>query len=489
MRTRQKWRLIVPLLGGLVLTAATLATMSWTEPPRFDGAGYATLGRSLAEGRGYRVVSDPAAPLHAHFPPAYPASLALIWTLVGTGNRAEFTTLAHLAALGCMIGGVVAVGWWWGTVEPRGVATCLTLALAINWSWVRTGGLIRSEPLAILLGGLTLLLARKKRGWVGLMILSLLLGVGVLTRQVAACWGIAVAVDLAVRSGWRAALGLLVGIGLMVAPWVGWQVWVGSGSQTGLFRLGDLPDLVASQILFYARRIPDLIFGPFVEVATVFGRSAWLARLATVGAALGSAVVVLGWTRSVREERHRLGGLIPLATLPLLLVWPFTEAGRFLVPLVPFLLMGAVEGGGLVLARVGVARPRLWASRLLLVGTIPYAGYAVAANRPQAERRLQSNFDAGCAWIAAQRDPAGPVMARHAVDVAWLTGRLAIAIPEGGPAAIAAGVKHHHVAWLIIDDDRYARSPANPLHAFVATDPHLRPAWEQGSTTIYRFAP
>ncbi len=91
----------------------------------------------------------------------------------------------------------------------------------------------------------------------------------------------------------------------------------------------------ATQALFYARRIPDAIAGPFVEVATVFARSPWLGGVATLGAVAVSLVVVVGWVRLVRSPRRRLGGLIPLTTLPLLLVWPFTEAGRFLIPLFP----------------------------------------------------------------------------------------------------------------------------------------------------------
>ncbi len=472
------------------IIGATVATLSWTEPPRFDGAGYATLGRALAEGRGYRVISLVGSPLHAHFPPAYPTALALVWLLVGTADQARFTILAHALSVGLMALGVWSVGRWWRWTEPRGVATCLTLALAVNWTWARTGGLIRSEPLAIALGGLSLLVARRvarsDRLTLGLIGLSLLLGLGVLTRQVAACWSLAVAVDLGLRRGWRAAGGLLVGIGLVVAPWVGWQVWVGSGTQSGLFQVGDLPRIVASQTVFYARRIPDVIVGPFVEVATVFGRSAWLGRVATVGAVAVACLVVLGWVRSGMSQRRRLGGLIPLLTLPLLLVWPFTEAGRFLVPLVPFVLMGAVEGGASLLGRLGVPRAKLWASRLVLAGSIPYAAYAVVSNRAGAERQLQRDFDAGCAWIASQTEPAGPVMAQHAVDVAWMTGRLGVAIPDGGMAEIVATIRRDHVAFFIIDDHRFARSPDNPLRALVNGSVRVEPVWRAGSTAVYR---
>ena len=314
--------------------------------------------------------------------------------------------------------------------------------------------------------------------------LALLLGVGVLNRQVTACWVAAVAVDLALRRRWIAAGGLVVAVGLVVAPWVAWQAWAGSSTQTGLFRGSGMASLVAEQALFYARRIPDAIAGPFVEVATVFSRSSRFGTLATVAAVGATAVVVLGWVRLVKNPRRRLGGLIPLVTLPLLLVWPFTEAGRFLIPLVPFVLLGATEGGAIALRRLGVGRARTWASRLVLAASIPYSAYAVVAQRAAAERRVQHDFDAACAWLGTQPSPPGPIMARHPADVAWLTGRPAVGIPEGGSTAIVTAIERHRVAYLLVDADRYARSEANPLAAFVAGSGRARLVRGQGGTTL-----
>ena len=106
-----------------------------------------------------------------------------------------------------------------------------------------------------------------------------------------------------------------------------------------------------------------------------------------------------------------------------------------------------------------------------------------------AERRIQAGFDAACAWIAAQPAPNGPVMARHPADVAWLTGRPAVGIPDGGPAAIAAEVDRRRVAFLLVDDGRYARSPDNPLRAFIALPGRARKAWDDRSgVAIYAVA-
>ena len=94
--------------------------------------------------------------------------------------------------------------------------------------------------------------------------------------------------------------------------------------------------------LFYVRRLIDQVVGPVVEVATVFRPR--FAIAATIVAAIACAVIVMGWVRLARRRRSRAAGLVPIFTLALLLAWPFTEAGRFLVPLIPFLIAGLAEG-------------------------------------------------------------------------------------------------------------------------------------------------
>ena len=473
--------------GAVSAAAAILLTMSWSEPPRYDGAGYATLGRSLAVGRGYREIHRPDAPRHTHFPPGYPGVLAVAWRMVGTSHVDQFTRVAHGLSLLGIVAGVWGTGRWWAATGSRAVALALTLALAANWTWTRTGGVIRSEPLAIALGALILVRARAGAGWLSL---GVLLGVGVLTRQVFACWAVAVAIDLGRRRGLGAAIRLMGVVAGVVAPWVAWQAWVGSGSQTGLFRGAGLLRLVAAQGLFYARRLPDAIAGPFVEFATIFGRSGRVGWVATTLAVLASGLIVAGWVRLAGSPRRRLGGLIPLATMPILLAWPFTEAGRFLVPLVPFALMGAVEGLGSCFGAARVRRPRTWASRLVLAASIPYPLYAMVARRAEAERRTQRDFDAACARVAARAEPPGAVMARHPADAAWLTGRLAVPIPDGDPAEIGAAIRRDRVVFLIVDTDRYAASPDNPLAAYAAgLDPASAVGGEGGPVTVYRVSP
>lgn len=476
----------------LVAACSVGASTRPAAPPRFDGAGYAMLATALASGQGYRSTGHPDAPPHAHFPPGYPLALAALWR--GTGVSTE---AAHWFSAACTVGAVLALARWLRGLYPARVAVPLGLALAVNWSWGRIGGAIQSEPLYLLLSGLALLLAsaaRRRGGPTAGALLGLVLGAAVLTRHVGACLVLAVAIDLALRRRWLAVLTALASAAAVVAPWVAWQARVGQGTQAQLFPAGGLGPLVAGQALFYLRRIPDLVLGPFVEVATVFGRSAAVAGAATAFAAAATALVLAGWLVLVRDPRRRLAGLVPLATLPVLLGWPFTEAGRFLVPLLPFVLAGLVDGlawaGRRLFGRTRTRRPLAW---LVVLASLPYAAYAIATDRAGAQERTHAAFDAACRWLAAEADRPGPVLARHPADVSWLTGRPSLAPESDDPAAVAALVRRHGVAYLLLDADRYANAPPGPLAAYLAAAAatgEARLAWsDPRGASVYTLDP
>ncbi|HWE37400.1 MAG TPA: hypothetical protein VG406_12600, partial [Isosphaeraceae bacterium] len=328
-------------LVGLVAAAAIGWGTGFREPPRFDGAGYAVLGWSLATGQGYRALDHPDRPRHAHFPPGYPIALAALWAVTGRSVVA-----AHLFSWACTTAAVVLAWRWFRALYPRRIALALGLALAINWTWVRFGGEIRSEPLYLLLGQLAVWLA----WWGARRGLGVVLGAATLTRHVGIALALAIGIDLGLRGRRRSAATMGLVVAAILAPWAFWMARVGQGTQVGLVPGEGLPRVLAENAWFYTRRLPDQVTGPLVEVATVF-RPGW-ARPAGAWAVAASALIVAGWVAAARSKRRRLAALVPATTLPLLLAWPFTEAGRFLVPLVPFVLVGALEGLGCLLRLV-----------------------------------------------------------------------------------------------------------------------------------------
>ena len=452
-----------PALAAIISLICTLASSNLNAPPRYDGAGYAVLATSIIEGQGYRAIDQPDRPRHAHFPPGYPATLAAAWTLIGPSDR-----VAHGVSMACTTLAVWLFATWFARIERPRVAAPLALALAFNWSWVRIGGSIQSEPLFLLFSALAIHAAQglahaHRRSRLRTLGLGILLAACMLTRHVGVCLALAIVVDLVWRGRRVEAIGVGATATLLVLPWIAWQMQVGRDSQARLLTGDNLPALVVLQALFYARRIPDHLTGPFIEVATVFGRSRALAALATLGAITTTSLVLFGLIRTVRTPRRRLAGLIPLATLALLLAWPFTEAGRFLVPLVPFLLAGAVEG----LARVGpMGRAR--AGWMLLALAVPYTVYSALPSRVIARERTHADFDDACRWLAGREQrPDSLVLTRHPGEVFRQTKLQALAPPDD-PEAIARLAESRGLVYLMVDDERFANAPASPLGRYIA---------------------
>lgn len=482
--------------GSLWVGAVLIALVSGTAiglqtrfdaPPRYDGAGYAVLATALLEGRGYRAIDHPDAPRHVHFPPGYPGFLALVWAASGASNRA-----AHLASTACAVGATLAAWLWFRRMYSPLAALALGLALALNWVWSRTGGGIQSEPLFMLLGQLAILAAtaRVPRQWpLRGVWLGLLLGAALLTRHVALGLIAAIVIDQATRGGGRSAALAAGVVGLMAAPWVVWVVSFGGagGSQAELLTQGGRGVFggLVDQVVFYAERLPDQLTGPFVEVATVFGRSP-VARAGALGwATVGSALIIVGWFVALGNPRRRLAGLVALTTLALLLVWPYTEAGRFLIPLIPCLLVGAVEGLAWVARRVGAPwtprRRRTIAAVLTLCAGLPYSGYALATAERRARAEEQPAFDSACLWIKNRAERLGPILTRHPGEVFSQTGRRALEVPtaerpgavDADPAAVERLIEHYGAAYLLVDESRYANAAPSPLERFVETRPDL----------------
>ena len=149
------------------------------------------------------------------------------------------------------------------------------------------------------------------------------------------------------------------------------------------------------------------------------------------------------------------------------------EAGRFLIPLVPFLLVGLTEGLAGTMGRIGIQRSRSWASALILGISLPYSTYAILNGRAEAQRRLHADFDAACQWISLHSARPGPVLTRHPGEVYWQTGRPAVEPDSVDPEAVHELIDHLAVVYLLIDENRYANAAVSPLEHYVERFPRL----------------
>jgi hypothetical protein len=470
-QTRGRFALTLGSILLLVITAAASIGLNTdlSAPPRFDGAGYAVLGEALASGRGYREINEPDAPQHDHFPPGYPAALAIIWRFTGRSVVA-----AHLLSVVCTVAAVLLAWKWFRTLYSPAVALVLALALAVNWTWGRIGGSIQSEPLFMLWELLAVLAARRAGRCNDLgagISLGVTLAACILIRHVGVCFAAAALLDLGLRRRWTALLAGGLTSGVLVLPWVVWLAIVDRHTQIALFTHERLAFRIAGQLIFYFQRLPDQITGPFVEVGTLSHRPAVLILVANLWALALTGAMVWGWARALKSPRRRLAGMIAFTTLALLLFWPFTEAGRFLIPLVPFLLVGLTESIAKAASWRDIRRARLVAVTLVVAASVPYAAYSVVTGRAQAQRLTHADVDGACRWILRQPERPGPILTRHPGEVFWQTGRLAVEPGAADPDAIGGLIDRLGIAYLIIDENRYMNEASNPLQHYVERFP------------------
>jgi hypothetical protein len=94
------------------------------------------------------------------------------------------------------------------------------------------------------------------------------------------------------------------------------------------------------------------------------------------------------------------------------------------------------------------------------------------------------------------------VLTRHPGEVFWQTGRQALEVAtserpgdaDADADAIARMIDADHVAYLLIDQERYANAPPSPLARFVTRYPErARAVWrretDRSAVTIYEVEP
>lgn len=368
-------------LLGLLLLSATRGV--WTLDP--DAAAYVSLGRSMATGEGYLLFGEP----HAKYPPGLPGLLALL--IRGAGPEAY--QLFHAALVLCVLAAAVLASrlarrLGLGPIGAFvvGAGTGLSLSM-FDLSVVY----LRTEPLftALSLGALLACLRSQSTdgGWRHALLAGLLTAAALATRL--AGLGLLILPTLAllrpVGRGVRARSTLVLVIaGAFLAAWFdhGREVraqLVAASDYTDEFLVAEPRDLTKTVRLDnppldaagLARRVGGNARVFAGACAVLLSNVDKAANQLPVGVLLASLValglLVLMSPARARElvsargstpdpgresELHaaRLSaGFYALASIGLLLVWPFNQQERFYAPLLPLFLVAAGEGLGFAL--------------------------------------------------------------------------------------------------------------------------------------------
>lgn len=389
-----------------------------------DDSMYVILARSLATGQGYRFLNIPGLPAGTHFPPGYPALLALVSfvapsfpdsVVVFKALNAAFLAVASVG-VALLLRRRLDVGAGWGAAA--GLATAVSIPL------LTLGSMVLSEPfflalVLVLLPALEKLVdepATARRS----LVLGACIGACALVRTHGVVLLPAVLVALAAHRRWRD--GALVA-GAAIAVMLPWQLWVAqhagalpapllgmydSYAAWWLRGLRDMgPVMIASTL---ARTVPETA-GMLAQLfSPVRGTTAHAVTLASLGALIAAGCVV-SWRR-VPVTLVFLTGY-----LAIVLVWPFPTA-RFVWAVWPLLLALVLLGARAALRRNEWPMPLRAALAFGFVWvTVGYAAYELRGVRgawwSSIARASTERLAPTVRWVASHTAPGDIVAAEN----------------------------------------------------------------------------
>jgi hypothetical protein len=356
-------------LAGILVGAGLLYYLA-LKPDRLgeyhDDSVYVTTAKALADGLGYRIISLPNEPLQTKYPPLHPLLLSLVWRI-----NPEFpANIVWMMSLSCICAiGFLALTYYYLTrsgYASEWQALVVVGLTAVNLRTIILATSTASEMLYSLIAVAVLYLAerneRAERKWAGDLVVGTVIGLGFLARIAGISLLIALGIYFAIRRRWSRGV-LVLGVGEAFV--FGWLLWcyVNSGEPQGSYSayytsyLGDIlaagadaraatGDSVVTILLKVIARnslglivlsIPVLCSGLNGLGLWRFEGQVWFA-ITILLLFFVLIVIAVGFARASRKRFGFLHSYI-VSYLALFVIWPYSTYDRFLVPILPFLLL------------------------------------------------------------------------------------------------------------------------------------------------------
>ena len=211
------------LVGAVVLAVGVALVDGLPVGVTNDDGMYVILAKSLATGQGYRWLNLPGTPAATHFPPGYPAVLALLWT-VAPSFPANVVLFKLANALFMAVAAAATFSLSRNRLELSGpAAAALTLGATLGIPMLTLSTIVMSEALFLAFLVPTLLVAERlceDRGRLGdVFALACLAALATLVRSHGVALVAAIVLVFALRRRYREAA-LVVGVVIAVlGPW------------------------------------------------------------------------------------------------------------------------------------------------------------------------------------------------------------------------------------------------------------------------------
>ena len=382
------WRVALACVGVLALATGIAIVDELPVGVVADDSFYVILARALASGEGYRYLNVPGHPAGTHFPPGYPALLALLSFVVPAFPasvvafkmlNAAFLAIASVC-VALLLRSRAGLGAAWSIAV--GAVTAVSVPLLILGNLVLSELCFLAIVLALLLA-LERLAAEPAPVW-RVVLLGAAIGACTLVRTHGVVLAPAAAIALGARRRWRDAA-LLVGVVfLCLLPW---QLWTARHGGTLPSPLLGMYDSYASWWIRGLRTLGGSMI-PMTIAKTTSETSTMLAVLFSPmrgGAAHAVTLVALALlvaAACIATWRRAPVTLLFLAGyLAIVIVWPFQTA-RIVWTVWPLLLALVATGGWTSIGRPGWNAPlRVVLAAALVWVAAGYSAYEVRGIR------------------------------------------------------------------------------------------------------------
>jgi hypothetical protein len=445
-----------PLVAGAIVGAIAIAAITAVPIGVFwDDGVYLISAKALATGAGYRLLHLPGTPPDIHFPPVWPAVLAVIWKL-SVAFPANVVWFKLVNPLLLAAGATLACRYGMRRLNlPPQVAAAVAIAFTAALPVLVIAGVLFSEPLFIVALMLALTLADRAvdlGGWRPALEAGVAAGVLTLVRSVGIALVPALIVALLLARRRREAIVAVLGAIVVLAPW---QLWVslhahdlavpyrGSYGPYLDWVLAMYRERGAAFSLVIARM--DLLYLMRSLGVTLFPFGPREIRPLLVTLVL--VVTAVGVIRARRRATTAL--LFVLAYFAIVLVWPYTP-DRFMWAIWPLLGMllasGAVECWRIGAHAGAVPSVRVTSVFACAIGVFAFGGhvgYSVrGASHHWWDSAARTNADAllpVVEWIKANTRPTDVIAVDGEPFIYLHTGRTVVPVHILSPDEYFAG--------------------------------------------------
>jgi hypothetical protein len=435
---RDRWLVacaaVVALAAGFVAYSPAPVGVFW------DDAVYVITAKALATGEGYRFIHLPNAPAATHYPPLWPATLAVIWKIAPDfPENVKWMKILNPVFLAVAAAGATVLGVRVARI-PFWLSATIAAASIIIAPILLLSAVLMSEPLALALttlalGAATMLITRgrTKDG----IATGTLAGLAMLARSAGIVLLPAILAGLLWRRSRRASLVALAISVVIVAPWFIWSgvhaselppALAGSYGPYGSWLIGGyrgdpslLGDVVGSNIGRTFSEAGVVAFGAFPRQS----RSALLVLLLVASAT--------GLSFAGRRAVPLVVALI--AYLALILVWPYSP-GRFLWAFAPLYAVAVTAAASALIRRARRARawriPAALAAAVTAAALLSVIRYDVRGFQQGWQRRAIEPLAQGMAqpvlWIGRHTAPTDTIASDMHLQAYLYAGRIGVPI-------------------------------------------------------------